>query len=90
MAVAGLRVCWECVKALLQRLRTPVLLALLLPSAPAACCSWTRNDIRQWVGAPPQLLTKPRPWRASPAIQPTSQFFLVRAANQQLLERQTA
>jgi predicted exporter len=51
----------------------------------------TRNDIRQWVGAPQQLTDEAQTIARITGYQPTSQFFLVRAANQQqLLERQTA
>jgi predicted exporter len=78
-------------EALLQRLRTPVLLALLMPSASAACCTWRRNDIRQWVGTPQQLTDEAQTMARITGYQPTSQFFLVRGANQQeLLERQAA
>jgi predicted exporter len=87
----GSRVCWDCVKRCSSACARPVLLALLMPSAPAACCTWTRNDIRQWVGAPPQLTDEAQTMARITGYQPTSQFFLVRGANQQeLLERQAA
>lgn len=51
----------------------------------------TKNDIRQWIGAPPQLLQEAQAVARITGFQPTSQFFLVRASNQQqLLERQAA
>lgn len=78
--------------ALLKRVPSPVLLALL-----ALFCGgglWqldSKNDIRQWVGAPPQLLQEAQAIARITGYQPTSQFFLVRAADQQqLLERLAA
>jgi len=51
----------------------------------------SKNDIRQWIGAPPQLLQEAQAVARITGFQPTSQFFLVRADNQQqLLERQHA
>lgn len=78
--------------ALLKRVRSSVLLVLVL----AFCAGglWhltTKNDIRQWVSAPPQLMNEAQTIARITGYQPTSQFFLVRAANQQqLLERQKA
>ncbi|WP_019411512.1 MMPL family transporter [Pseudomonas psychrophila] len=79
-------------QALLKKIPTPVLLALLLAFCAAGVWQLTsKNDIRQWVGAPPQLLTEAQAIARITGYQPTSQFFLVRADNeQQLLERQTA
>ncbi|MDB6144083.1 MAG: rane protein exporter [Pseudomonas sp.] len=79
-------------EALLRRLRTPVLLGMLLLFCAAGLWQLTsKNDIRQWVGAPPQLMTEAQSIARITGYQPTSQFFLVRAANQQqLLERQAA
>jgi predicted exporter len=79
-------------QALLLRLRTPVLLGMLLLFCAAGLWQLTsKNDIRQWVGAPPQLMTEAQSIARITGYQPTSQFFLVRAANQQqLLERQAA
>ena len=79
-------------EALLKHLRTPVLLALLLAFCVGGLLQLhTRNDIRQWVGAPAQLTEEARTIAQITGFQPTSQFFLVRAANQeQLLERQSA
>jgi len=90
-----LRLCENLLKvreALLTRLPTPVLLVLLL----AFCAGglWhltTKNDIRQWIGTPQHLTDEARDIARITGFQPTSQFFLIRAANQaQLLERQTA
>ncbi|RRV09390.1 hypothetical protein EGJ27_06375 [Pseudomonas sp. v388] len=77
---------------LLQRIKTPVLLALLI----AFCASglWqltTRNDIRQWVSAPQALTDEAQAIARITGYQPTSQFFLVRGQDQQqLLDRQAA
>jgi predicted exporter len=47
-----------------------------------------RNDIRQWVGSPPQLLQEAQAVARITGYQPTSQFYLVRGNDpQQLLER---
>lgn len=78
--------------ALLQRTGTPVLLALLI--AFTATGLWqltTRNDIRQWVSAPPALTEEAQTIARITGYQPTSQFFLVRGKDQQqLLDRQAA
>ncbi|WP_097305905.1 MMPL family transporter [Pseudomonas chlororaphis] len=74
---------------LLKRVSSPWLLALVI----AFCASglWqldSKNDIRQWIGAPPQLLNEAQTIARITGYQPTSQFFLVRGADQQqLLER---
>ena len=77
--------------ALLKKVPTPALLALLLAFCAAGVWQLTsKNDIRQWVGAPPQLTAHAQAIARITGYQPTSQFFLVRADNeQQLLERQT-
>ena len=79
-------------EALLKKIPTPALLALLLAFCAAGVWQLTsKNDIRQWVSAPPQLLTEAQAIARITGYQPTSQFFLVRADNeQQLLERQSA
>ena len=79
-------------EALLKKISTPALLALLLVFCAAGLWQLTsKNDIRQWVGAPPQLMAEAQAIARITGYQPTSQFFLVRADNeQQLLERQTA
>ncbi|MCF3192947.1 MMPL family transporter [Pseudomonas bubulae] len=79
-------------EALLKKIPTPALLALLLAFCAAGVWQLaSKNDIRQWVSAPPQLLTEAQAIARITGYQPTSQFFLVRADNeQQLLERQSA
>jgi predicted exporter len=81
-----------CREALLKRASTPVLLALLVAFCTAGLLQLdSKNDIRQWVGAPQQLTDEAQTIARITGYQPTSQFFLVRAADQQqLLERQTA
>jgi predicted exporter len=77
---------------LLERVCTPVLLALLIAFCAGGLMQLqSKNDIRQWVGAPQQLTDEAQTIARITGYQPTSQFFLVRAANQeQLLERQAA
>jgi predicted exporter len=77
---------------LLERVRTPVLLALLIAFCAGGLMQLqSKNDIRQWVGAPQRLTDEAQTIARITGYQPTSQFFLVRAANQQqLLERQAA
>ncbi|WP_085707498.1 MMPL family transporter [Pseudomonas sp. B35(2017)] len=77
---------------LLAHAKTPVLLALLIAFCTAGLLQLdTRNDIRQWIGAPKRLTDEAQAIARITGFQPTSQFFLVRAANQQeLLERQAA
>ena len=81
-----------CREALLKRASTPLLLALLVAFCVAGLLQLdSKNDIRQWVGAPQQLTDEAQTIARITGYQPTSQFFLVRAADQQqLLERQTA
>ncbi|WP_249678207.1 MMPL family transporter [Pseudomonas abieticivorans] len=78
--------------ALLKRLPSPWLLALLMLFCAGGLWHLSvKNDIRQWVGAPPQLLQEAQAIARITGYQPTSQFFLLRAANaQQLLERESA
>ncbi|MFJ4251278.1 Predicted exporter [Pseudomonas helmanticensis] len=77
---------------LLERVRTPVLLALLIAFCTGGLVQLqSKNDIRQWVGAPQRLTDEAQTIARITGYQPTSQFFLVRAADQQqLLERQAA
>ncbi|MCO7594725.1 MULTISPECIES: MMPL family transporter [Pseudomonas] len=71
---------------LLRRVPSSALLVLL-----ALFCAtglWhlnSRNDIRQWVGSPPQLLEEAQAVARITGYQPTSQFYLVRGADQQAL-----
>ena len=77
---------------LLQRIGTPILLGLLLVFCAAGLWQLTtKNDIRQWVSAPPALTDEATTIARITGFQPTSQFFLVRGKDQQqLLERQAA
>lgn len=77
---------------LLKHVRTPVLLALVIAFCAGGLVQLqSKNDIRQWVGAPQRLTDEAQTIARITGYQPTSQFFLVRAANQQeLLERQAA
>ncbi len=69
----------------------PLLVLLLLFCAGGLWQLHTQNDLRQWLGQEPQLLAEAQRIAELTGQQPTSQFFLVRAANpQQLLERQAA
>ncbi|WP_095152462.1 MMPL family transporter [Pseudomonas sp. Irchel s3b5] len=90
-----LRICeylLSCREALLKHLKTPVLLALLIAFCVGGVLQLdSRNDIRQWISAPQSLTDEARTIAQITGFQPTSQFFLVRAANQQqLLERSSA
>jgi len=90
-----LRVCEVLLKvreALLRKVGSRLLLALLVLFCASGLWHLTsKNDIRQWVGAPPQLLADAQAVARITGYQPTSQFFLVRGADQQqLLERQAA
>lgn len=78
--------------ALLARVPSPILLVLLgLFCAAGLWQLQSKNDIRQWVSAPPQLLQEAQAIVRITGYQPTSQFFLVRASDQQqLLERLNA
>ncbi|NCE92887.1 MMPL family transporter [Pseudomonas sp. L13] len=83
---------WEMRTALLKRVPSSVLLVWVLLFCAAGLWQLnTKNDIHQWIGAPPQLLHEAQAVARITGFQPTSQFFLVRADNQQqLLERQAA
>lgn len=82
----------DCREALLKQAKTPVLLALLIAFCVGGLLQLgSKNDIRQWISAPQQLTDEAQTIARITGYQPTSQFFLIRAANQQqLLERQTA
>jgi len=75
--------------ALLRRVPSAALLALLLAFTAAGLWQLhSRNDIRQWVASPPQLLEDAQAVARITGYQPTSQFYLVRGDDQrQLLER---
>jgi predicted exporter len=67
----------------------PLLVLLLLFCAGGLWQLHTQNDLRQWLGQEPELLSEAQRIAELTGQQPTSQFFLVRADNpQQLLERQ--
>ena len=69
----------------------PLLGLLLLFCAGGLWQLHTQNDLRQWLGQEPRLLAEAQRIAELTGQQPTSQFFLIRAANpQQLLERQAA
>ncbi|MES2821810.1 MAG: hypothetical protein V4812_22785 [Pseudomonadota bacterium] len=76
--------------ALLQRVATPWLLGLLLLFCAAGASQLNfKDDLRQWVSASPQLLEEAQAIGRIIGYQPTSQFYLVRAADPaQLLQRQ--
>jgi predicted exporter len=79
-------------EAVLRKVSTPILLGLLLAFCAAGLWQLTtKNDIRQWISAPPSLTDEARAIARITGYQPTSQFFLVRGKDQQqLLERQAA
>ena len=83
---------WLVRESLLKRVPSAALLALLLLFCAGGLWQLSsKNDIRQWIGAPPQLLQEAQAVARITGFQPTSQFFLVRAENQQqLLERESA
>lgn len=69
----------------------PLLLALLAFCAGGLWRLEVQNDLRQWLGQEPQLMAEARHIAELTGQQPTSQFFLVRGADeQQLLQRQAA
>lgn len=74
---------------LLNKVPSQVLLGLLILFCAAGLWQLdSRNDIRQWVGSPPQLLEEAQAVARITGYQPTSQFYLVRGADQsQLLAR---
>src|SRR5690606_23221846 len=93
---ASLRHAAECLVQRRERLlaRTgswPWLAALLAFCAGGLWQLTPQNDLRQWLGQEPQLLAEAKRIAELTGQQPTSQFFLVRGADeQQLLQRQTA
>ncbi|MHA6492229.1 MMPL family transporter [Pseudomonas borbori] len=69
----------------------PLLGLLLLFCAGGLWQVHTQNDLRHWLGQQPQLLSEAQRIAELTGQQPTSQFFLVRARDeQQLLQRQAA
>jgi predicted exporter len=76
--------------ALLRRVATPWLLALLLLFCAGGVSQLSfKDDLRQWISQSPQLLAEAQAISQIIDFQPTSQFYLVRGADQQqLLQRQ--
>lgn len=74
---------------LLARIPSPALLGLLILFCIAGLWQLdSRNDIRQWINSSPQLLEQAQAVARITGYQPTSQFYLIRASDQnQLLER---
>ncbi|MNJ25849.1 hypothetical protein D3C77_203070 [compost metagenome] len=74
---------------LLARVPSPALLAVLTLFCIAGLWQLdSRNDIRQWINSSPQLLEQAQAVARITGYQPTSQFYLVRGADQsQLLDR---
>ncbi|MFJ4052303.1 MMPL family transporter [Pseudomonas sp. NPDC089743] len=71
---------------LLRKVPSGALLALALSFCAAGLWQLqTHNDIRQWVGTPPQLMEEAQAVARITGYQPTSQFYLVRGADQQQL-----
>ncbi|MBD9501563.1 hypothetical protein IB256_12320 [Pseudomonas sp. PDM17] len=76
--------------ALLQRTGSwPLLAVVVLFCAGGLWQLQVKNDLRQWLGAKPQLLSEAQAAARITGYQPTSQFFLVRASDEtELLQRQ--
>ncbi len=77
-------------QSLLQRTGSwPLLAVVALFCAGGLWQLQVKNDLRQWLGAKPQLLSEAQAAARITGYQPTSQFFLVRASDEtQLLQRQ--
>ncbi|MBD9482808.1 hypothetical protein IB229_07500 [Pseudomonas sp. PDM14] len=77
---------------LLQRVATPWLLLAFLAFCAAGVAQLSlKDDLRQWASTPPQLIEQSKAISRIIGFQPTSQFFLVRAADEeQMLQRQQA
>lgn len=75
---------------LLQRIGSwPLLAIVALFCAGGLWQLQVKNDLRQWLGSSPHLLQEAQAVARITSYQPTSQFFLVRAADEtQLLQRQ--
>lgn len=81
---------WQLRLRLLRKVGSgPLLLAFLLFCTAGLAQVHSQNDLRQWLGQEPGLLAEAQQIAALTGQQPTSQFFLVRAADvDQLLQRQ--
>lgn len=76
---------------LLNSARWPLTLGLGLFCLGGIVQLHTQNDLRQWLGKEPKLVSQAQRIAELTGQQPTSQFYLVKAANeQQLLQRQAA
>ncbi|WP_315808236.1 hypothetical protein [Pseudomonas sp. C9-3] len=77
-------------EALIKRTRSwPLLAVVALFCAGGLWQLQVKNDLRQWLGNKPQLLAEAQATARITGYQPTSQFFLVRAADEtRLLQRQ--
>ncbi|WP_437881881.1 MMPL family transporter [Pseudomonas sp. LRF_L74] len=87
-ALAERMLAWR--EALLERVSTPWLLLLFMLFCIAGIAQLShKDDLRQWASVPPHLLEQSQQVGKIVGMQPTSQFFLVRAADEnQLLSRQ--
>ncbi|WP_082450801.1 MULTISPECIES: MMPL family transporter [unclassified Pseudomonas] len=77
-------------EALIKRTRSwPLLAVVALFCAGGLWQLQIKNDLRQWLGNKPQLLAEAQATARITGYQPTSQFFLVRAADEtRLLQRE--
>ncbi|PIA73557.1 hypothetical protein CDR19_09015 [Ectopseudomonas toyotomiensis] len=77
-------------EALLRKLPTPWLLLIFALFCAGGLLQLShKDDLRQWASVPPQLLEQSKTISQIVGMQPTSQFFLVRADDEeQLLQRQ--
>ncbi|ARU90093.1 MMPL family transporter [Pseudomonas sp. M30-35] len=76
---------------LLKTARWPLMIGLALFCLGGILQLHTQNDLRQWLAKAPDLVSQAQRIAELTGQQPTSQFYLVKAANeQQLLQRQAA
>ena len=77
-------------EAMLRKLPTPWLLLIFALFCAGGLLQLShKDDLRQWASVPPQLLEQSKAISQIVGMQPTSQFFLVRADDEeQLLQRQ--
>ncbi|WP_339486984.1 MMPL family transporter [Pseudomonas sp. EL_65y_Pfl2_R95] len=76
---------------MLKRARWPLMLGLALFCLGGIVQLHTQNELRQWLGKEPELVSQAQRIAELTGQQPTSQFYLIKAANeQQLLQRQAA
>lgn len=80
-----------CRQHLISTARWPLIIGVPLFCISGIAQLHTQNDLRQWLGKAPDLADQAQHIGALTGQQPTSQFYLVKADNeQQLLERQAA